>query len=404
MILIVGYGVSGKGAMSLLQKQGIPAIAVDKNPSEGVQLDSIDFPLEGISQLIVSPGVLPSHPLVLKARERGIEVIGELSLALRSTKNRCIGITGSNGKTTTTLLTAHALRFAGLKARAVGNVGTALSSVVLDLDPEEILVIELSSFQLENMREKKLDVAAYLNLTPNHLNWHASMEEYVQAKANIQPCLKAEGTLFVSEQVWHCGVHGLQSGNVEIFPDSFVSHVPRYFLAEQNISAAAALTAWFGVSRETFLSSLPMFEKPAHRLEWVAVSGNIQYYNDSKATSVEAVLHAVSCFEGPLVLIAGGVDKGASYAPWIDPFRGKMKKIVAYGAASEKIERELAPFYPLHRVATLQDATEVANQSARAGDTVLLSPGCSSYDQFRSYEHRGDEFKRLVRETIGVHT
>ncbi len=402
MKLVIGYGVSGKGAMSLLQKQGIPAVAVDKNPREGVALDSADFPLEGISEVIVSPGVLPSHPLVLKAREWGIEVIGELSFALRFTNNRCIGITGSNGKTTTTLLTAHALRFAGLKARAVGNVGTALSSVVLD--PEEILVIELSSFQLETMREKKLDVAAYLNITPNHLDRHASMEEYVKAKANIQQCLKPEGTLFVSEQVWGFGAHGLQPEQVEVFPNSFPSSVPRHFLAEQNISAAAVLTARFGVSRDIFLSSLPMFEKPAHRLEWVAVSGNIQYYNDSKATSVEAVLHAVSCFEGPLVLIVGGVDKGASYAPWIDPFRGKMKKIVAYGAASEKIARELIPFFPLQRVATLQDAIEAAKQVAIAGDTVLLSPGCSSYDQFRSYEHRGDEFKRLVRETIGVHS
>lgn len=404
MILIVGYKVSGKGAMALLQKQGIEAVAVDKNPSEGVPLDSVDFPLEGIQLVIVSPGVLPSHPLVLKAKERGIEVIGELSFALRMAKNRCIGITGSNGKTTTTLLTAHALRSAGLKARAVGNVGTALSSVVMDLDPEEILVIELSSFQLETMREKKLDVAAYLNLTPNHLNWHASMEEYAKAKANIQQCLKPEGTLFVSEQVWHCGTHGLLPGNVAIFSNSFASNMQSRFLGEQNISAAAVLTAHFGVSRETFLGSLPMFEKPPHRLEWVAARGNIQYYNDSKATSVEAVLHAVSCFEGPLVLIVGGVDKGASYAPWIDPFRGKMKKIVAYGAASEKIERELGSFFPLQRVATLRDAIHAAHESGVAGDTVLLSPGCSSYDQFQSYEHRGDEFKRLVRETIGVHT
>ncbi len=177
MILIIGYGVSGKGAMSLLNKQGVAAVAVDRKPEAGVFLDSADFPMEGISQVIVSPGVLPSHPLVQKARSLGLEVVGEIEFALRFTQNRCVGVTGSNGKTTTTLLIVHALRAAGIKARAVGNVGTALSSYLLESDPEEILILELSSFQLETMRAKKLDAAVYLNLSPNHLDRHASMEE-----------------------------------------------------------------------------------------------------------------------------------------------------------------------------------------------------------------------------------
>jgi UDP-N-acetylmuramoylalanine--D-glutamate ligase len=404
MILVIGYGVSGKAAMKLLRKRGMAAIAVDKKPEAGVLLDSADLPLEGISQVIVSPGVLPSHPLVLKARNLGIEVIGEIEFALRFTKNRCVGITGSNGKTTTTLLTAHALSTAGIKAQAVGNVGTALSSVLLDPDPEEILIIELSSFQLETMREKKFEIAAYLNLSPNHLDRHASMEEYAAAKANIQNCLKPGGKLLVSEQVWRSFRDTLKLDNVEIFGQSLEKSGSWFFLPEQNVCAAAALCASFGVSRETFDASLPMFEKPPHRIEWVAESAGIRYYNDSKATSIEAVIHAVSCFCGPVVLIVGGVDKGSPYLPWIDPFRGKVKKIVAYGQASAKIQKELEPFYLLDRVSTLSEAVMSANRSAAAGDTILLSPGCSSYDQFRSYEHRGDEFKKLVQETIGVHS
>src|SRR5579863_9723330 len=202
MILVIGFGVSGKAVMSLLQKKGISAIAVDKNPASGVALDTADFPMEGISQVIVSPGILPTHPLVQKAKKLGLEVIGELEFALRLTENRCVGVTGSNGKTTTTLLIAHALHSAGIPARAVGNVGTALSSYLLDPNPREILVIELSSFQLETMQSKKFDCAVYLNLTPNHLNRHASMFEYATAKANIQNCLKPKRKLFVSDQVW----------------------------------------------------------------------------------------------------------------------------------------------------------------------------------------------------------
>ncbi|HEV7736392.1 MAG TPA: UDP-N-acetylmuramoyl-L-alanine--D-glutamate ligase [Chlamydiales bacterium] len=398
--MVIGFGVSGKAVMSLLRKRGIPALAVDKNPASGVPLDTADFPMEGILQVIVSPGILPTHPLVQKAQKLGLEVIGELEFALRSTTNQCIGVTGSNGKTTTTLLIAHALHSAGIPARAVGNVGTALSSYLLDPNPREILVIELSSFQLETMQSKKFDCAAYLNLTPNHLDRHASMLDYAMAKANIQNCLKPTGRLFISDQVWQTAQNHLQKDKIEIFPSSF-AHKGN-FLAEQNISGAHAVCNFFGVSSEMFIASLSTFKKPPHRIEWVAESAGIRYYNDSKATSVEAVLHAMSFFTGPVVLLVGGVDKGSTYLPWTT-FQGKVKKIVAYGQASEIIQKELELFYELQRVSTLAEAIVAANKCAKTGDTVLLSPGCSSYDQFHSYEHRGDEFKKLVRETIGVH-
>ena len=404
MILVIGFGVSGKAVMSLLKKKGIPAIAVDKKPEASVALDTPDFPLKDISQVIVSPGVLPTHPLVQKAKKMGLEVVGEIEFALRLTENRCIGVTGSNGKTTTTLLIAHTLNSAGIPARAVGNVGTALSSYLLDPNPQEILVIELSSFQLETMRSNKFDCAVYLNLTPNHLDRHASMHEYAMAKANIQNCLKPTGKLFVSDQVWQTTQDhyspNLTACRIEIFSSSF-AHKGN-FLAEQNIAGAHAVCNFLGVSSQMFIASLATYKKPPHRIEWVAESAGIRYYNDSKATNVEAVLHAMSFFTGPIVLLVGGVDKGATYRPWT-AFQGKVKKIVAYGQASGIIQKELEPFYELQRVSTLAEAIVAANKCAKTGDTILLSPGCSSYDQFHSYEHRGDEFKKLVRETIGVH-
>lgn len=400
MILVIGYGVSGKAVMALLKKKGIQAVAVDKNPGPDALLDSADFPLDGIDFVVLSPGILPTHPLVLKAKERGLEVIGEMELALCFMENKAIGVTGSNGKTTTTLLITHVLKTAGIPARAVGNVGEALSTYLLNPNPADILVIELSSFQLETMRQKKLDLALYLNLSPNHLDRHASMEEYARVKANIQNCLKPGGKLFVSDQVWQLENHYLKDENVEIFRErSGAANVQG--IAAQNVAAAKAVCLSLGVSEEQFSAALPMFEKPPHRIEWVAERDGIRYYNDSKATSVEAVLHALSCLEGPIWLLVGGVDKGASYLPW-KSFHGKVKKIVAYGAASGIIQKELASCYDVQIENTLSGALIAAQKGAVRGDAIVLSPGCASYDQFRSYEHRGDEFKRLVREPIGV--
>lgn len=404
-VLVVGYGVSGKSCIALLQKLKISCVAVDKNPDTGALLDSPEFPLDNISQVIVSPGIPPSHPIVQRASQMGIEVIGEMEFAMRHTSNRCVGITGSNGKTTTTLLTVHALNFAGVKAKAVGNVGHALSNYLLNPDLEDLLIIELSSFQLETLSEKKLELAVYLNLTPNHLDRYPSMTEYAAAKAKIQDCLRPEGHLLVSSQVWSECQATLKNEKVEVFDaeQDFLAAIfeEEYIqLPRQNVCAAIRICEHFGVSKELFIASLKSFKAPPHRVEWVAEVNGVCYYNDSKATSVEAVMHAISLFRGPLILIIGGVDKKAPYQPWIEAFRGKVKHLVAFGAASSIMEKELASYYSFERVDTLEEAVAKAGQMASPGDTVILSPGCSSYDQFKSYEHRGDAFKKLVQKEV----
>lgn len=380
-VLILGFGVSGRASAALLDKQGVAWVAVDK---KGPVFDTADFDLEDVSQVVLSPGVSPSHPIVVRAKERGIEVIGEIELAFRFVKNRCVGVTGSNGKTTTCSLIAHVL-----KCRAVGNIGSALSEYLLAPDEDEILVVELSSFQLETLEAKKMELGVILNITPNHLDRHSSMEEYVAAKARIgQVC----DQLLVSKQVAELFPKALIFDLDSICPEEYIQ------LGAQNVCAAMAVCAHFGVGREAFIRALATFKKPPHRLEFVRNFRGISYYNDSKATSLDAVMHAVALMPGQTILIAGGVHKGASYAPWIEKFRGKIKKIVAYGQAAAIMEDELAPFFAFERVDRLTEAAEVATKSASVGECVLLSPGCSSYDQFENYEQRGLAFKHWVGE------
>ncbi len=362
--------------------------------------DSPDFPVEEFSQVILSPGVPPDHPLVQKARMLGIEVIGEIELAFRHLKNRCIGITGSNGKTTTVLLIAHILNAAGKKARALGNVGDSLAGYLLHPDPEEILVVELSSFQLETLNSQCLEVAGILNITPNHLDRHPSMDSYAAAKLRIQNCLKLGGKLFLSKQVY-ADYHSQISCKWEIFDETIAQISEERYIKLgapewKNVQAAIPFCAHFGVAGEEFWRGLETFRKPVHRIEWVADIDGVSYYNDSKSSNIHSVMHAIGLFRGPILLLAGGVHKGASYRPWIDCFRGKVRKIIAFGESAGIMEKELEADFPFLKVETLQEAVECAKAEAKEKETVLLSPGCSSYDQFRNFEHRGDEFKKLV--------
>ena len=467
--LIVGFGVSGRAAAKLLLSLGHRVIAVDRKAKTlleepGVQLVSeaeiID--LSDIDQAILSPGIPLIHPLIQDLTARGIETIGEIELAFRFLKqNRCIGITGTNGKTTTTLLVTHILNAAGKKARALGNVGEPLSAYVKERDLEEILVVELSSYQLEALQTPCLDAAVFLNLTPDHLDRYPSLEDYALAKCRIAKCLKPEGKLFVSEEVakdWgssldfaafdtplsgreasrvnfisqegvfkpilqnkinprdlsipKSGHQKLQSQALHSF-SLFASISPlagiplmRYIQLgkpeEQNIQAAFSLTGQFGVSEDEFWRALETFRKPHHRIEYAGEWNGICFYDDSKGTNIDAVMHAVKLLTGPIILLAGGVDKGASYRPWIDIFQGKVERIVCFGEAAPKIEAELKGSFELLRVTTLKEALVAAVLRAKAPATVLLSPGCSSFDQYRNYEHRGNEFKAFVEEKIWI--
>jgi len=413
--LVIGLGVSGKASAELLLAKGYSVTAADrrfealkKDPlvSELMRLglrvvsDDTEIPLSPFALVVFSPGIDPSHSLFQKARKAGIELLGEIELAFRYLPNRCVlGVTGSNGKTTTALLTAHILNATGKKAAAVGNVGAALSGYALAPDKNEILVVELSSFQLETLSlAHRFDAAAILNITPNHLNRHASMEEYAAAKLRIVHCLKPGGRLFISRQV----LQDYRVKNGTVF-DNIIGLPPgeegvRLGLPEwANVAAARALCSFCKLPEIAIDSALKTFRKPPHRIEWVAEIDGVAYYNDSKASNIEAVMHAVRLFAGPVILIAGGVDKGSSYAPWLACFQGKVAKVVVFGQAAEKMERELGAVVSVNRVSTLKEAIQVARMMSREGDTVLFSPGCSSYDQFVNFEERGEMFKKIVR-------
>lgn len=392
--LVLGYGISGKAAAALLRKQGVSVAAVDRNgDGKEVFADSADFSLEGFSQVVLSPGIPQTHPLVQKAKMRGIEVIGEIELAFRYVKNACVGITGSNGKTTTTLLTTHLLKMGGRKARALGNVGESLAGYLLEADLEDILVVELSSFQLETLKTARLDAALILNITPNHLDRHSSMEEYAAAKLHIRNCLKENGKLFVSRQVFETYGIGERFDQENIALNSPEQYIK---CGRENVQAAIALCDFFGV--KDVEPGLETFQKPPHRLEWIAEIGGVVFYNDSKSSNIHSVMHAIAGLKGGIHLLIGGVHKGASYKPWIAAFQGKVRKLYAFGQAAEKMEEELASSFPFARAQTMEEALSIARDEAKKDETILLSPGCSSYDQFRNYEHRGDEFKRLLKE------
>lgn len=375
--LIFGLGISGKSVAKYLLSKNVDVIGVDKKVKEYLSLKIYDeaVSLEGIDCCILSPGIPPSHPLVVRAREKKISILSEVAFAFGQIQNRCIGITGSNGKTTATLLITHVLNTNGIPARAVGNVGTSLTSAIGE-DPNEVLVVELSSFQLEMLSVPCLDVAAILNISENHLDRHASMEEYAKIKLSIQNCLKEKGILLTTKRVREkYGVKGTISENVPF-----------------------AICNQFGITEANFERSAKSFVPPPHRLELIPNRFGFLIYNDSKSTNVASTLYALEKVEGPVILIVGGLDKGSSYAPWRAPFQRKVRHIVAYGESRHKIEREIGFFSEFTKVLLFEEAVRFALKKGKKGETLLLSPGCSSYDQFDNFEQRGNTFTKFVQE------
>lgn len=392
--VVLGLGISGKAALAFLLHRRERVIGVDRHFSElpeGAQFypdqnGLLPIPWVDVKMVIVSPGIPSHHPLLRQALKQGIEVVGEVEFACRHLSNRVVGVTGSNGKTTTTLLITHVLNFSGVKTRALGNVGVGLSTYLIHPDPDEIIVLELSSFQLETLRARCLDWALVINISPNHLDRHPSMEEYAMIKLSICNCLKEGGELFVGEQV------------MQEYPcraTVYDSLLPRE--TKQNLRAAFAICSQFGITEKEFYAACLTFCPPPHRMEKLSQINGVTYYNDSKSSNVESVMHAVRALQGPIVLIVGGTDKGTTYVPWISCFQGQVKQIVAYGVAREKIAKEMGGNFPIEVVELFADAVKRASSIAQEGDTVLLSPGCSSYDQFRNFEHRGDVYRELLK-------
>lgn len=432
-VLVIGMKRSGQAAAELLQKKGARVRLMDEGApgdNEQIFLNTHKLTLEKQNEanigspevIVVSPGVPADIPLLVYARTRGIPVIGEVELASFYLKGPVIGITGSNGKTTTTALTGHILRQSGIECLVGGNIGTAVTSLVDGSRDSQWNVLELSSFQLETIFHFRAEVAACLNVTPDHLDRHHTFEEYANAKARLfetqvkgdsavlnfedETCrefasrTKAEVFWFSSKRKVPCGVH-LERDEILLNGNPFMERRQiglRGMHNVENAMAAAMMARLAGASPSLIGDAVRSFPGVEHRIEFVRSFKGVDYYNDSKATNVDAALKALDAFDGDLWVILGGKDKGSDYRPLREPLRQKAKAALLIGSAANRIAEDLEGAVKLVRPEVLREAVWHAKEAAEPGDTVLLAPACASFDQFENYEHRGRTFKQIVQE------
>lgn len=438
-LVVLGGGESGVGAAILGKDKGMDVFLSDSGSipekyratliEEGIAFEEGGHTEEKIlnaDTVVKSPGIPPYAPMVKKIMEKGIEVISEIEFAGRYTDARMVCITGSNGKTTTTLLTYHILREAGMNVGLAGNVGKSLALQV-SRDPHDVYVIELSSFQLENMYDFKANIAVILNITPDHLDrYDHKMQNYVNAKFRILQNQKSDDYFIywmddpiVREQIRHVqseammmpfsefeqhGAHAyVKDGMVRYIGPNEVWEVPREKLALKGLhnlynSMAAGLSATLlNIKDETIRQALEDFEAVEHRLEYVDTINGVRYINDSKATNVNSTWYALESMTTPTVLILGGKDKGNDYSEIEGLVGEKVKGIVAMGKDNAKILEFFKGKVPvLADTHSIEDAVAECARIASEGDTVLLSPCCASFDLFKSYEDRGRRFKAEV--------
>jgi UDP-N-acetylmuramoylalanine--D-glutamate ligase len=379
--------------------------------------------------IVVSPAVPYDLPMLDGARLRGIPVIGEVELSSYFLKGPVIGITGSNGKTTTTALTGHLLRQCGIPCQVGGNIGTAVTSLIDSSTEKQWNVLELSSFQLETIEHFHAGIAACLNITPDHLDRHHTLENYAAAKARLfetqKPrdfavlnfddpfCIdfgkrtKAEIWWFSSHRQVPAGIF-MKEGELYFDTQPFLHRSQiklRGLHNVENVMAASLIARLAGASLDAISDAVEMFLGVEHRLEFVRNLHSVEYFNDSKATNVDAALKAIAAFSGGLWIILGGKDKDSEYSPLREPLSHKAKAALLIGAeppypqaAAPRIREALQGAVPLIDCGDLAHAVEYARLHAEPGDVVLLAPACASYDQFENYEHRGDTFKQLVTE------
>ncbi len=394
--LIIGYGISGKAAEKLLIHCGYQVVVAD---DKQVPNSAIDW--EQITLAILSPGVPQSHPACQEALARKIPLTGEAAFALSASKQPCVAITGTNGKTTVTEMACHLLKGMGRKARMLGNIGDPLSLYFINPDLAEILVIELSSYQLETFEQTPIfESGVILNITPDHLDRYGTIEPYARAKFRLQKAIKERGILYIHPEVV-AEFGSLIRGNFALLPLELSEKLAPIFSFphdRENALAAYSLCKPFGLCFDLFLKLIATFKKEDHRIELTRTISGITFYNDSKGTNIDAVIKAVSGMPGKVLLIAGGVDKGGGYALWKKNFSGKVSHLFTLGEAAPLIEKEMGGDFPCTRMQTLEEAVKCAYKSAGPGDVVLLSPGCASFDMFKDYKERGELFKRYVNE------
>ncbi len=426
--VVVGMQKSGIAAVEFLARRGADVRATDLKPLEQLPharevLERFGVPFSpqspavfaGCDLAVISPDVPADLPVL-----RGLRAIGEVELAGPYLKGRTIGITGSNGKTTTTSLIGHVLRENGVPAQVGGNIGTAVCAMVDTSRDDGWNVLELSSFQLETITEFRAHIALGLNVTQNHLDRHHTFENYAAAKGRLFETqragdfavLNAEDPVCVeyarrtaAAVQWFSGLRKVTPG-AHLCADKLVVDGKLLMTAGEipirgrhnieNVLAASIAAARAGLSHEAIAAAVRTFRAVEHRLEFVRNVSGIDFYNDSKATSVDATLKALDAFSGGLWVILGGKDKGLNYAALREPLKAKAHAALLIGAAAGKIAEALQGAVPLLDAGTLEGAIAHAYAAGAAGDTVLLAPACASFDQFRSYEHRGEVFKDVV--------
>ena len=437
--MIVGAARSGIAAAKFLIEKGATVALNDRKPldqwsTEALALKELgvgllpgeppSWLLDQIELVVVSPGV-PSTIIPIRYAERaGAEVIGEIELAARYLKGRVVAITGSNGKTTTTSLIGELLRDAGLPSVQVGgNIGRALISMVEDSRDDGWTVVELSSFQLETIKTFRPSIAIVLNVTPNHMDRYETFNDYAGAKHRIfmnqtpddVAVLNADDETVSSwasglraKVMWFSVKKELENavflrGDELIFHDQVLLRVNELKLRGlhnvENVAAAFAAGIAAGASIESMAATAKQFNPVEHRLEFVAAIEGVRFYNDSKATSVDATVKALEAFandDGKIVLIMGGLGKKAPYAPLASLVKSKVRKLVLIGDDADTIANELGRFSEFERASDMKDAVARSFSAAEKGDVVLLAPACASFDMFQSFEHRGKVFKNAV--------
>jgi len=439
-VTVIGAARSGIAVAKLLRAHGAGIFVSDSASSEKLQSSLSQFQSEKIEYetgkhtarvyecelMVISPGVPSNAPVVLEARKRDIRVISELEVSSWFCRSPIVAITGANGKTTTTTLIGRILDHAKKKHVVAGNIGTAFSSVVLELAETDIVVLEVSSFQLDHIETFRPKISALLNITPDHMDrYDHSMEKYAASKAKIFQNQRSEDVLiynsddewtnriipqaksrkiafsirqklnegaFVEKEKLVTSLGGVKTGIIDI---------DRIFIKGKhnlyNSMAAVLAGQLLGVESDSLRSTLEEFKGVEHRLEFVREIDKVRYYNDSKATNVDSVWYALQAFREPIVLLLGGRDKGNDYSRLTELVKKQVKAIVAIGESAGKVEQEFSNTVSIKKAGTMDEAVATAHSIAQSGDIVLLSPACASFDWFKNYEHRGQVFKELVK-------
>ena len=438
-VLVVGLGRSGVASALFLKSRGARVTVSDAKSEDQLRKEIPALLDRGIAVetgghgertfqnqdlIVVSPGVPVDAEPITQARALGQDILGEIELAAEFLQGQIVAITGSNGKTTTTTLTGEILSAGGLKTLVGGNIGTPAISLVPQATPETVTVLEVSSFQLETIRHFRPKIAVVLNVTPDHLDRHRTFTAYVDAKARVFDNQQAEDFAVLNlddvtcvelagrtraQVFWFSRKREVEQGafvrkgevvfrragsEQEVTPASEIPLKGSHNL--ENVLAAACAGALMGCEARKIGDAIRNFKAVEHRLEYVATVRGVEYYNDSKATNVDATIKALESFPANVHLILGGKDKGSDYTVLNDLLRERVKCVYTIGAAAEKIQPQIKGATAIVRAGTVESAVKQAAASARPGDVVLLAPACASFDQFQNYEHRGRVFKELV--------